>query len=249
MRGIGAGRSRRGPAWLAFSPSGMSRPAFSLWGPARLARALVAAAFAAATLAGCGSNDGPVLALPPERALLLGWEAFENRDYGRAETLFLVVLETDGRNAEALTGIGWSRAYASDLDSAAAVFQASLAIAPSRPDALAGLAAVELARRAWAPAIAGARAALAQDSTWAFAHRDGVNADDLRLIVAEASALRSPPAYDDAQAELDRLDPSNGLDAATPSTWVVDGVSYPTYAEALLAAIELVELRIGAAIP
>ena len=247
----------------------MSRAATRLAGWARLARAarftglarsariarfagfaprawLLAAALAAS---GCGSND----ALPPdvsaEDAIRLGWEAFEEGSFARAETFFLAALRAESRSAEARHGLGWSLAYLGDLDGAAASLEAALALAPGDVDALAGLAAVENARGAWESAIELARAALAADASWAFAHHEGVDAEDLHLIVAQASVLIGPTWYADAQAEVDLLDPANGLDPSNASTWVVAGETHETYREALFAAIEVIERRVGAALP
>lgn len=202
-----------------------------------------------ASLTGCGSNDTFPPLIDVEDGIRLGWEAFERADYGRAEALFLATLRTDGRSAEARRGLGWTRAYAGDLDGAAANFEAALTLEMGHVDALAGLAAVEHALGEWSAAIGRAREALARDASWAFAHRAGVDAEDLRLIVAQAAALLGPALYDDAQAELDLLDPANGLDAADDATWVVDGETYATYRDALFAAIELVERRVGAPLP
>jgi tetratricopeptide (TPR) repeat protein len=200
-------------------------------------------------LSGCGSNDGPSFASPRETAVQAAWRAFEERDYDGAQSLFLAAAGRDARNADARRGLGWSRAYLGDLDAAAEDFEAALSLAPGSVDALAGLAAVELARGRRPQAISRARAALAADPDWVFPHRGDVNAEDLHLILAQAYALSGPGAYDEAQAELDLLDPKNGLDPASPASWIVAGESYATYEEALLAAIESVEARVGAAIP
>jgi hypothetical protein len=74
-----------------------------------------------------------------------------------------------------------------------------------------------------------------------------VDAEDLHLVIAQASAQLA--RYADAQAELDLLDPANGLDPNDDETWVVDGTTYGTYREALFAAIEEVEHRVGAPLP
>ncbi len=202
-----------------------------------------------ASLTGCGSNDTFPPLIDVEDGIRLGWEAFERADYGRAEAMFVATLRTDGRSAEARRGLGWSRAYVGDLDGASANFEAALTLETGHVDALAGLAAVEHARGEWDAAIGRAREALARDASWTFAHREGVDAEDLRLLVAQASALSGPALYDDAQSELDLLDPANGLDPAVAATWCVDGETYGTYREALFAAIELVEHRVGAALP
>lgn len=214
----------------------------------RHARALAlrasVAAIALFAAAGCGSNDGVV---DPGESVDRGWDAFAQGDYALAETHFLAALDVDSTLAEAHTGLGWSRGYDGRMDEAAASFERAVILDTNDPDAAGGLAAVSLVSGNTAGAVSSAELALAIDPGWAFAHRAGVDFEDLRLIIAQARSLDGE--YADAQDQIDLLDPENGLDPATPATWVVADVAYETYAEALLAELEEIERRVGAAVP
>jgi tetratricopeptide (TPR) repeat protein len=178
-----------------------------------------------------------------------GWTAFEAGQLVAAEAAFQSALAKNARLPEAHSGAGWSRALQGRLEEAAASFESAILYDDGYADAHAGLAAVSLALRDRAAAITHARAALAADTDWSFSHQAGIDHEDLRLIVAQAAAIGSGAAsLADAQAELDLLDPQNGLEPGQPSSWVVEGATYASYQEALLAAIEVVERRVGAAI-
>lgn len=213
---------------------------------ARRSTKMLASIIAAAALSACGSND---LVVPPGEQLANGWTQFEAGDYERADAYFLSALATDSTLAEAHTGLGWSAAFAGDLEAASDRFTRALILAPVNTDALAGAAAVALARGNRADAITNARAAIDGDLAWTFDHKDGVDVEDLRLVLAQALVLEGAARYAEAQAELDLLDPENGLDAGEPASWVVGSAIYASYGEALVAALEDVEVRVGAALP
>jgi tetratricopeptide (TPR) repeat protein len=208
-----------------------------------------AALIALLWLAGCGSNDGLPPVLTTAEQIALGWEAFADGDIAVAESRFAAAIESAPRNAEARVGLGGTLAVAGRLEEAAASLDAALDRDRESVDAIAGLAAVQLALGDLDDAIERGERALALDSTWAFAHRPGIDADDVRLVLAQAYALGGPPGYDEAAALLDRLDPSTALDPDDPDTWTVGTRRFSTYAEALLEALESVERRIGSALP
>jgi len=201
---------------------------------------------AAAALSACGSND---VIIPPSEQIAGGWNQFEAGNYERADAYFRAALATDSTLADAHSGLGWSAAFAGRLDEAGEHFTRALVFGPANTDALAGAAAVALASGNRADAITHARSAVEGDLAWTFDHRAGIDVEDLRLILAQALALEGAARYAEAQAELDLLDPENGLAASEPSSWVVGSAVYASYGEALIAALEDVEVRVGAAIP
>ena len=48
-----------------------------------------------------------------------------------------------------------------------------------------------------------------------------------------------------AQEQINFLDPSNQLDPNTSNTWVVNGVIHPSYAKALMAYIDFLDVQYG----
>ncbi len=207
---------------------------------------VLALLIAAAALGACGSND---VVIPPSEQIANGWSQFRAGNYERADAYFLAALATDSTLAEAHSGLGWSRAFAGDLGAASENFTRALVFAPANTDALAGAAAVAHALGNRADAITNARAAVERDVAWSFEYRAGIDVEDLRLILAQALALEGPTRYSEAQTELDVLNPENGLDEGNASSWVVGSAVYASYGEALLAALEDVEVRVGAGIP
>ncbi|MFN0152074.1 MAG: hypothetical protein ACKVU1_15340 [bacterium] len=206
----------------------------------------VALLVALAALSACGSND---LVILPSEQIADGWSQFRAGNYERADAFFLAALATDSTLAEAHSGLGWSRAFAGDLDAARDNFTRALIFAPADTDALAGAAAVAHALGNRADAITNARSAVERDLAWTFAHRAGIDVEDLRLILAQALALEGSSRYAEVQIELDVLNPDNGLTPGNASSWVVGSAVYASYGEALLAALEDVEVRVGAGIP
>ena len=103
-------------------------------------------------------------------------------------------------------------------------------------DAFAGRAATALAASENLLAIASAESTLARDHVYEFSRHDKYNWRDLRLIMAQAYFALAQ--YSDAQAQVDILDPDNGLDPADSESWVVDGQTHLTYEAALAMEIE-----------
>lgn len=191
-----------------------------------------------ALFAGCGDGKGT----PMEPATVDdGWREFEAGNYGAAIGIFQDVLaEGDGEN-EARNGLGWSFAYSGDLDSARQWFDAAVARDSAMVDAEAGMSAVLLGLGDASGAAARAGAALDRDGEWSFSHRSGVDHDDLHLILAQAYFNLGEAEWSTAQAEVDLLDPANGLDPADSATW--NGL--PSYGAALLKEIEKIEEEVG----
>ncbi len=173
------------------------------------------------------------------------WTAFEAGDITSAFSLFNEAISLNPVYAEAHHGMGWVRLLRGELSHARSAFNSAKTNGLSGVDADAGLALVYRDLPDLSLAISSARTALAASSSWSFSHRNSIDWQDLRLVIAQCSYRLGESTFDDAQAELDILDPDNGLDDSVSSSWVVGGITYDTYAEALLMAIEALEATIG----
>ncbi len=174
-----------------------------------------------------------------------GWTAFEAGDITAALGLFNEAVSINPVNAEAHHGRGWARLLRGELSQAQSSFNSANTNGLTGVDADAGLAFVYRDLPDFNQAISNARSVLTSSSSWSFSHRTSVDWRDLRLVIAQCSYRLGEANFDDAQAELDLLDPDNGLDDTDSGTWVVDGITYDTYAEALLMALEALESAIG----
>jgi tetratricopeptide (TPR) repeat protein len=201
---------------------------------------LIAAALLAAP--GC-SKSGPGSRAAEETAL--GWTAWEAGDYTTARTHFLSALGEEADYTEAHLGLGWSHAFLGSLPQAVTALTNALAGDPITADPQAGLAIVLRDLPDLDGAITAADAALSITPAWSFSHRTSIDWKDLRLVLAQCYFRKGSATFTQAQAQLDLLDPDNGLDPAQSATWTVGGIDYDTYAEALLMAIEAVEATIG----
>lgn len=173
-----------------------------------------------------------------EELISLGWEAFEAGDMESAYTYFYDAIAADSDDPEARHGMGWIQLMESDLEAALSAFDRAQYFELQHFGAEVGLAIVYRDLPEYSFAITSANTVLGSIPAYVFPHMTSVDWKDLRLIVAQCSYRLGESYFDDAQAEVDILDPDNGLDPSSSSTWVVGGVTYATYAEALLMAIE-----------
>jgi tetratricopeptide (TPR) repeat protein len=174
-----------------------------------------------------------------------GWSLFESDDFTGAKSKFNEALAKDGNYADAYNGRGWCNAFL-DLDpEAISDFNSANTTNLSKPDAYAGLAGVHVGTQEFANAVENANIVLSMDPNYQFSHRNSIDYMDLRLIKAQAYYGLGDAYLDSAQAEVNYLNPFNGLDPAESSSWVVNGVIYNSYAEALLKEIQRLEESIG----
>lgn len=195
----------------------------------------------AASFVGCSSSDTPTEP-PTKSSLEKAWGHFEAGEYSDAISSFRSAVDEDGSLTDGYNGLGWSFAFSGMLDSASghlstAVSQNADLIAP-----LACLSAVRLAQGDYDDAITRANEALSIDGSWVFSHRGSIDYRDMHLILAEAYFRQGESSFPDAQAQVDILDPVNGLDPNDSQTWS----GYPTYSAALLKVIQTLEEQIGA---
>jgi tetratricopeptide (TPR) repeat protein len=200
--------------------------------------------FSLLSLYGCGKKS-----TKPEKSAqefaAEGWSLFESEDYTGAKSKFSEALAKDGDYADAYNGRGWCNAFL-DLDGeAVSDLNAANTKGLGKPDAYAGLAGVYVGNQEFASALDKARIALSMDSTYQFSHQTAINYMDLHLIKAQAYYGLGGAYLDSAQQEVNYLNPFNGLDPAESSSWVVNGIIYNSYAEALLKEIQRLEESIG----
>jgi hypothetical protein len=216
---------------------------------------MVLALVAGLAAAGCGGkgNGGPVA--PTVQTLLAqAWQAFGAGDFATAKSKFQQALDKDPTVLEGSLGLGWSDTFLGNLATAETVLEQVAGRAPTPATtefiqaALAGLTVVRLALDDAGGTVSAGEALLAADPDWSFAFRPSVNVSDVRLAMAEALVTQGEGSFEAAQAQLDILDPSNGLDPTDAGSWVVDGIAYGSYEAALVKALEAVEAGIGESI-
>ncbi|MFO7769018.1 MAG: tetratricopeptide repeat protein [bacterium] len=204
---------------------------------------ILGALLLALAAAGCSSGSGP--SVDPREKTDEGWAAFESGDYAAAAAAFQDAVRADEAFADAWNGLGWSRAFLEQLGDAAMALQKAVDSGLVVPDARAGLAIVYREVPHLDGAITEARAVLAADAHWVFSHMTSVDYLDIHLVLAQCYYRLGEENFGSAQAQLDILDPDNGLDAGDPGSWTVGSATYGTYAEALLVAIEQAAAAVG----
>ena len=183
---------------------------------------------------GGGGSTGP--SHSADQLNTMGWESFDIADYTQARVYFEEATTLNPNHNAARLGLAWTEAYTGDHQNAIANFQIVIDNGSYTLDGTAGKATASLAVDA-DEAVSAAQSALDLDADYSFYKRPSFNALDLHLIIAEAHFTAS--RYPQAQDEVDILDPDNGLDPGDSDSWVVDGVLYPTYQQALLFEIEM----------
>jgi tetratricopeptide (TPR) repeat protein len=174
-----------------------------------------------------------------------GWRLFETQEFLDAKAKFSEAIAKDTAYPDAYNGRGWCNAFLDLEDEAASDFNAANVKGLSQADAYVGLAAIYVGNREFQSAIASAKAALSMDSAYQFSHETSIDYLDIHLILAQAYYGLGGGYLDSAQQEVDYLNPANDLNSTDPMTWVVEGITYPTYPEALLKEIQRLEESIG----
>lgn len=166
------------------------------------------------------------------------WAEYKAGNYWQAIDLFKQLLQLVPTSFEACNGLGWCYATGTvdSLQAALDYFRSAIGLNAYLPDAYAGRGFVHLALNYYAFAIDDLNRVLAERPNYVFAHNSEIDVKDIRLGLAEAYFYTQN--FTSAQAQVNILAPGNGLDANDPATWVVDGVIYASYAEALLVWIE-----------
>jgi tetratricopeptide (TPR) repeat protein len=193
------------------------------------------AAAAALFAAGCGGDDGGTTpSTSASEYTSQGWTLFEQGDFATALSRFSSAVSTDASYGPAYVGQGWANIMLTNFGSAGTSFDNAVSHGEDGADTYGGRAAayLGLVTPNYPAAVTAAQTALTQSPGFVFDHRTSFNVNDLHLI--EAYALAGQAQYQSAIAAADAIAPS-GIVATNPSTWVVDTVSYSTFAQAVLA--------------
>jgi tetratricopeptide (TPR) repeat protein len=160
-------------------------------------------------ISGCGEDEpeGPTV----EEIANEGWALYEGRDYTGALAKFDEAISEDPNYVDAYVGMGWSHGKLTQLADCISSFQTALAKDAQNEDALAGIALAYLADDKYDQAIASANQVLASNPNYSFAHGN-VTSRNLHIVLAESYYYKGD--FEDAQSEVDILNPGNGLDPA-----------------------------------
>lgn len=204
-----------------------------------------------AVLGSCGEE-----ATAPKKDVLAwiqeGWQQFEAKRYADAAISFNNALNlnpADSVAAIAYCGIGWSQGRLRNEELAYNNFSFSIQKDSTSPgpyvvDAYVGRAGVLHKMNLYKDAITDAKKALNLNGTYEFSHDPTIKLTDLHFLMPEA--YYHTLQYQKAQEKVDFLRNLLALAAINWSTRpvVVAGVSYVTYQEALLKAIESLRARV-----
>ena len=194
------------------------------------------------------SDQSTVLSLVPTSAAWstsLGWASFTAGDYSTALGHFQAARSLVSDHADAFNGLGWSYLMLDDMTSARVEFQQAIVLGLPTKDADAGLAVVFRVIPSLPSAINHALTVLNSDPLWVFTHRTSIDYLDMRLLLAQCYFRQGESWFDEAQAQVDILDPANGLDPADPTSWSVGSSTFATYGSALMTLIMDLETSIG----
>ncbi len=178
-------------------------------------------------------------------ATSLGWAAFTAGEYTDALLEFQIALNLNENYTEAYLGRGWTHLLRDDLSNARVQLQAAIAKGLTTVDADAGLAVAFRGVPDLPSAISHALTVVTGDPDWEFSHLTSIDYRDMHLLLAQCYFRQGEEWFDEAQAQVDILDPANGLDPADSGSWSVGGESYGTYGAALMTAIMELEAAIG----
>jgi hypothetical protein len=163
------------------------------------------------------------------------WNYFQIGQFDEAIDFFTSAIALNPQLADAYHGLGWCYGNTGSLTSAVTNFRSALSYDSQLIDAHAGLAFVYSALEDYDNVVVEALIVIGADAYYVFQHDTAVTIADIRLLLAQSYFFTQQ--YSEAQAQVDLLNPSNGLDPGDPNSWVVEGVRYQTYQEALLAEI------------
>ncbi|MBU1700447.1 MAG: hypothetical protein KJ970_01040 [Candidatus Eisenbacteria bacterium] len=188
-------------------------------------------------LTGCGGDDGGGPTEPGTSAseyTSQGWTIFEQGNYSDALARFSSAISKDASYGPAYVGQGWSHLMLSSFGSASSSFNNAIAHGATGADAYGGKGATLLGLQSadLAQAVSAAQTARAHSPSFVFDHRTSFNVNDLYLV--EGCAFAGQALYNSALVAANAIAPS-GIVSTNSSTWMVNGVTYSTYAKAVLA--------------
>ncbi len=174
---------------------------------------------------------------------MIGWRHFSDGDYANALTAFETAMQGNATYGEAFVGRGWCYIRLENLASALTDFDTGLGFDNTILVGYAGRALTHLAQQSYSEAIADARVVIDADSVYQFSYDTNIDHILVRLVLVQA--YYATQDYESAQAQCNKIDPNNGLDPVLPGSWVVNGVTYGSYNEALLGLIQYLVLQQG----
>jgi len=186
------------------------------------------------TLSACPKNNGGGDGVSDHNKA--GWNHFTDGNYADALGEFDLALDLDFYDVEANVGKGWSLIM---LDNTA-ITSASSYLQKGEDDenwiivARAGLAFTSYLAKEWSNSLAYIDYVLTQDATFAFAKENSIDYRDLLLLKAKVEYLTKN--YSACWETLQGITSSYSGSADNKSSWVIAGVTYPTW-QAYLAEI------------
>jgi len=172
-----------------------------------------------------------------------GWELFEQGKYESALSQFIDAVYMEPNKEGGYHGKAWCYLLLNQPTDAIDNFYLAIGRGNQTLDPLAGLAGAFLANANYADAIVKGEAVLAANVNYYFEHEPLINFQDIRLILA--MAYYHEGRLSEAQQQVNFLEPNNRLNATDPSTWVVDQQTYSSYAAALMALIDQLDVLYG----
>ncbi len=170
-----------------------------------------------------------------------GWQAFEQADYAQALDAFAGAVAVDEEHGPAHIGLGWAGLLAAgdedDLAAAVTSFTVAEDLGESGADLYGGRGAARLALAgdALEAGITDAWTARTLDPDFVFVHRESFDAADLALVEAFARAAQA--RYAEALGAAEEV-AASGIDPNDAGTWIVEGQSFATLAETVLAYLQ-----------
>ncbi len=172
-----------------------------------------------------------------------GWIWFAQNEMDSATFYFDEALLQNDKYGWAFIGRGWVQLRQGELLEALSNFNTGLTFDPTILDGRVGRAAINLSFNAYDNVISDGNYVLNTDGNYVFEYDETVDYRDVHIFLAQAYYAKGD--FESVQAHCNILDPNNGLDPAMPSSWVVNGVTYGTYLEALLGLIQYLVLQYG----
>ncbi len=172
-----------------------------------------------------------------------GWIWFAQNQMDSATFYFNQALSQNDEYGWAFIGLGWVQLRQGELFEALSYFNTGLTFEPTQLDGRVGRTAINLSFNDYNAVISDGNFVLNTEANYVFEYDSTVNYQDVHLLLAQAYYAKED--FESAQAHCNILDPNNDLDLALPSSWVVNGVTYSTYVEALLGLIQYLVLQYG----
>jgi tetratricopeptide (TPR) repeat protein len=193
-------------------------------------------------LLACPTEDDPPEppAPGPEVYIQEGWADISAGSHEDALGNFDVALTLDPENIEATMGKAWSLLFldsGNTLDLIKYLLEKGVSDSTWSADAYCGLSIVAFAQGNYTTAITYADILLSADPIYVFEYFSEIDFHDILLVKAQSQFLTQN--YMDAYTTLSSIS-DVGLDPDQEESWVVNGISYPSFESALVALIALV---------